>query len=699
MNRSGAAAAGLAAFGLAALLCSLPAAAIDRIRVQVGELEVAGSVVPDIDASLAINSAERSTLTVRTGPVPVPEAVAAHTGAVRRIELQCRDPLVREPLFGCPVLRLAVQTQRWNELVVQASVEYDMVRASMQASGRGPTLSGITPTFTARATGTRWQASAEMPEATVDALAKLLQPWAALPKDLGFTGKVVASVHAQGEGTAAQVQANVSLSDGGFQNEAYTWIGEKLLATASLHADLRAEPLRFQLNVTGEKGQALAGPVLLDFDQNPLQLALRGTFAGQRLRIESLDSMQGDLARARGNADIRLSPFSVVAAELDVSEVKFPAAYTTYLQLPLATTPFNQLKTTGSANAALRIRDNLPVRLDLQVRDLALSDATRQLDVTGVNSELHWAQGDAAPQTPSWLAWENARGWGIEGTKTRLEFMVHDRDFRLLKAARLPFFDGALLINRFAIEKMAQPEMAGEFDAVIEPISLGPVTRALGWPEFGGTLSGRIPGLTYRTGLLSLQGDVEADVFDGKVVARNLAVRDPFSDWPKLQADITARNMDLDLITRVFEFGSMTGRLDMELLNLQTFGLTPTAFDMKLGTTPGDRSRHRISARAVESLSNIGGGGGGVTAALQSGALKFFDEFRYERIGLACKLRNDVCEMSGAGPAPEGTGFYIVKGSGLPRINIIGNNRRVDWPVFISQVGNALSNPGEISVN
>jgi hypothetical protein len=137
----------------------------------------------------------------------------------------------------------------------------------------------------------------------------------------------------------------------------------------------------------------------------------------------------------------------------------------------------------------------------------------------------------------------------------------------------------------------------------------------------------------------------------------------------------------------------------VDVLNLETFGLAPVAFDMKLGTPPGDRSRHRISQRAVQNLSNIGGGGGGVTAALQSGLLRFFEEFRYERIGLACKLRNDVCQMSGAGPAPEGTGFYIVKGSGLPRINIIGNNSRVDWPVFMSQVSNALANPGEISIN
>ena len=72
--------------------------------------------------------------------------------------------------------------------------------------------------------------------------------------------------------------------------------------------------------------------------------------------------------------------------------------------------------------------------------------------------------------------------------------------------------------------------MAGKFDAVVEPISVAPIAKAMGWPEFAGKLSGRIPGLTYRQGVLTLEGDLEADVFDGQVVASNLRVRDPLGE-------------------------------------------------------------------------------------------------------------------------------------------------------------------------
>jgi hypothetical protein len=162
-------------------------------------------------------------------------------------------------------------------------------------------------------------------------------------------------------------------------------------------------------------------------------------------------------------------------------------------------------------------------------------------------------------------------------------------------------------------------------------------------------------------------------------------VRDPLGPWPRLYGDIVARNLDLNQITSTFQFGGITGRLDGDVIGLETFNWSPVSFDARLATPVNDRSAHRISQKAVKNLSSIGGGsGGGVAAALQGGLLKFFDTFHYDRIGLTCKLQNDVCIMGGAEPAKSG--YYIVKGSGIPRIDIIGNSHRVDWPTLMAQL-------------
>ena len=123
------------------------------------------------------------------------------------------------------------------------------------------------------------------------------------------------------------------------------------------------------------------------------------------------------------------------------------------------------------------------------------------------------------------------------------------------------------------------------------------------------------------------------------------------------------------------------------MLNLQLFAWSPVSFDARLATPKGDKSRHRISAKAVSSLSNVGGGGGGVVQALQSGVLRFFDDYSYDKLGITCRLRNDICEMSGVEPA--GIGYYIVKGAGVPRIDIVGNAGRVRWSQLLASIATA----------
>jgi len=680
----------------ALLATSLPAAAIGRIRVQAPVVEVEGISLQNVDARLSIHSARRSTLELSTGRVTLPAALQAQVGAIQGVALSCIDPLVREPQLACPQLSLALRTEKFSTLKMAAQARFDMANGTLTASGSAPAIAGVSPEFTLAYAPTGWKGEATLPPLPVAAWRTFLKPWITLPESLTVSGETRLGMRIEGDSTGTRASLDLSLRDGAFQNADFTWLGEKLALTARAQAELTATPVRFDMQVAGEKGQALAGPVVVDFGANPLALTARGTFTPQLLAIEAFRSEQKDLANVSGSARIALAPFSVIAADAQARDIRFPAAYATYLQQSLATTAFNQLKTTGAATASLRIAANQPVAMKLAVNDLDFSDDSRNLAVAGVQLDLNWAAGTAAAEQPSFLAWSTSRGWGIAGGRARVDFVVHDRDLRLLQATRLPFFDGALRINTFMVRHMGEPDMAGDFDALIEPISIGPIAKALGWPEFGGSLAGRIPGLSYRNKELTLLGDIEAQVFDGRVVARNLRVRDPLGTLPRLYADVAARNLDLDLITRTFEFGSITGRLDVDLSDLETVGLSPLAFDLRIATLATDKSRHRISQRAVQNLSNIGGGGGGVATALQSGALRFFDEFGYARLGLNCRLRNDVCQMSGAGPA--GTGFYIVKGAGLPRIDIIGNNPRVAWLTFISQAANALANPGEINV-
>jgi hypothetical protein len=132
---------------------------------------------------------------------------------------------------------------------------------------------------------------------------------------------------------------------------------------------------------------------------------------------------------------------------------------------------------------------------------------------------------------------------------------------------------------------------------------------------------------------------------------------------------------------------------------LELIAWEPVAMDLHLYTPPHDSSRHRISQRAVENLASVGGGG--AAAALSSGFMKFFDEFSYDRIGIRCILKDGTCSMSGAGQAGEsqfGQGYYIVKGSGLPRIDVVGYRHQVSWNALVRQL-DSITKSGAPVVN
>jgi len=102
----------------------------------------------------------------------------------------------------------------------------------------------------------------------------------------------------------------------------------------------------------------------------------------------------------------------------------------------------------------------------------------------------------------------------------------------------------------------------------------------------------------------------------------------------------------------------------------------------RIETSPGDFKK-RISQRAVQNISSLGGAGAG--AAIQRSFLRFFDTFGYDRIGLTCRLVGGVCAMGGLDDAGD-HGYLMVKGGGLPALNVMGYNRRVSWDVLVSRL-------------
>ena len=669
-----------------ALLASPAGFAIDRIVLEVDEVtgpatQAAGTSVT-LDLSRGDPVAE-----VRIAQVAVPPPI----GPLRNVQVTCTKIYVREPTIACREGTLVADGGPTKNITLNVSTEYDTERRALIARGSELPLAGGQAQFSGAFDATGWSIEGRAETLDITQVRTLVLPWFKAPETLQFTGHVQVAGQASNRGEGLQMSADVTSSDFNLQNQAGTVIAENVVGTVRATATQTAAGLDVQGRIEGTRGQALAGPVLLDLNANALAIEARGQLNGETLNFSDITLTQKNLSQARGQARVQLGETPrVVLAHVDLANLQFPAAYTSFLQIALASTDFSQLTTTGSVHGSLDINDNTVTQLALYLSGMNIDDQKSGFSMNGVAADLHWSWDENIQVTPSTLSWNSASAYGLSGGATRLEFRARGRNFELTKPARLPVFDGAVQVNRLDTRKIGTADLELDFDAAIEPISMSRLSKAFGWPELSGQLSGTIPGLSYRNRVLTVDGDIAASVFDGTVVARKLKLENPLGPWPRLHADVTARRLDLSLVTNTFEVGSITGRMDADILGLELFNWSPVEFDARLYSTPDDTSKKLISAKAVGSISTVAGGGAGVIQQLQSGVLKFFDDYRYERLGIACRLENDVCTMSGIEPAR--TGYYLVKGRGVPRIDVIGNQGEVAWPQLVSQLSSGIRN-------
>ncbi|HTU67969.1 MAG TPA: hypothetical protein VMF52_18615 [Steroidobacteraceae bacterium] len=685
-----AAAAGLCA--LAAVLAAAPARATEAIVLEAREVTVAGITVHDASVRLDLLSDKQTRLSVRAADAVLPDPVGRLTG----LALVCDRPVVAEPRFGCDDGRFTGRGGPTGAIDTRVKMEMNTASGVSRFSGSGLKIAGTTATFDGSLDARGWTATARTGAAKIPALVAFAKPWFALPADFTVDGDAVieGTVADRGQGVVADVVAR--LSNAQFTNEAGDIVGEKLAFTAKAKLSPREKDTGLELDIAGDAGQAFLSVIFFDFGKNPMRFTSRGALRDSSLGFDSLRLEQKDLADISGKGTLNLAPdIPSFSGDLAIANLQFPAAYSTYMANVLASSLLGDLATRGSVSGTVSVRDNDVGALHLLPKDLELKDNKGRLYLSKVNGDVSWAPADGSEARASRLSWSEGGAFGLSGGAATLDFVAHGMNFALTRPAKLPVFDGAIGIEEFAMGNLGADDMEVAFKGNVEPISMQRLAKAFGWPEFSGKLAASIPGVTLKNNVLTFAGNVESEVFGGKIVGSNIRLQDPLGNFPQLFADVRARDLDLGEVTNTFEVGSITGKLEADVLGLQLFGWSPVAFNARLATPKGDKSRHRISAKAVSSLSNVGGGGGGVVQALQSGVLKFFDEYSYDELGITCKLRDDICEMSGVEKA--GIGYYIVKGAGIPRIDIVGNAGRVRWSQLVSSI--ATTNYGGASTN
>ncbi|MEJ2344055.1 MAG: hypothetical protein P8090_01385 [Gammaproteobacteria bacterium] len=666
-----------------------PSAGIERLSLHVAGITGNGWQAKGIDLSIGLSSADSLSIQASIKRLELPQPLGTqHDVTVRcpRAHLQgrvitCADGEARLPLPQLARARIPI------------AVRYDLARRTARLQLKSVAVAGGTLAVTVVLDRSDWHMRLEAPRLQVAQLAKLLQATTVWPKGYSASGTLALSAEIAGSGTrTARVQVRTRLTGLGFSSPDGVNAGEKLGLTARI--DARRQRDGWDLNADSEaSGGILCVSTCWQLPQSPLRSAWRGHWspATRRLQLTAFSAGQPGVVQVHGSADLQLgSAPRLDALQADVAVARLDAAYKTYLQPLLLDGNLGDLAVRGSVRARLRYHRDGTAAFGLQLRQVQVDDHKGRFGVSGLDGMLHWSA--AGTPAPSQLSWRDAHLYDIPVGGSRLEMQLGPRALRLLQPTSIPVFDGALKVDRFSLQQLGTPALQVGFDGLLTPVSMDSLSRALGWPAMSGKLSGVIPDVTYEAGGIKVGGVLLVRAFDGDITIRNLRLERLFGVAPLLYADVVLKNLDLDILTRTFSFGTIEGRLDGAIEHLSMVDWQPVAFDARFATPENDQSRHRISQTAVNNLTNLGGGG--VGGALSRGFLSFFHQFSYSRLGIRCRLKDGVCDMGGVAPAPNG--YYIVKGGGLPRIDVIGYARRVDWDELVQRLKTITSSAGPV---
>ncbi|WP_114241508.1 hypothetical protein [Dyella sp. C9] len=480
-----------------------------------------------------------------------------------------------------------------------------------------------------------------------------------------------------------QASGQFALSGTGFDTPSGTIAGQAVNGNGRLNIDTTTSPSRIDLDASLRGGELLLGPIFAHLPDHPVQLSLTAATRGgavdfTRLRVADADALQFDGSMAfNAKGDLQ-------KLRLDKLQSRFPAAYQRYGQAWLTTLGLRDMRIDGQLNGSLDMNGDGLRSFAFDTEGLDLADAEGRLAVKGLRGALDWSADADRPATT--LSWQGLQVYRIANGAAQSHWQSRGGALSLQHPVEVPVLNGRARIGDMEWRPAAAKGRRLSTSLAFTGIDMAAFSRAMGWPEFQGTLGGAIPSLRWVDDRFELDGGLSVNVFDGFVDITRMTLQGPFGPSPVLTGDIHMRQLDLAAMTTVFDFGSITGRMDGSIDELRLVNWSPVAFRANLLAGTGGR----ISQRAVNNLTAVGGGG--AAAGLQGAMLKLFKTFSYKRIGLNCTLQASVCHMGGLDN--DADGYTIVEGSGLPHLQVIGHQTQVDWPTLVRRIKAAIEGNG-----
>jgi hypothetical protein len=243
-------------------------------------------------------------------------------------------------------------------------------------------------------------------------------------------------------------------------------------------------------------------------------------------------------------------------------------------------------------------------------------------------------------------------------------------------------FGGEIEITNLLWSNVIKAPKQFSFSAEAKRLQLPELTDALSWPRFNGSLSGSIPQVQVSSESLKTNGEIQADLFGGRLLIGKLEIDNPFSGLASIKLDAKLAGIQLEQLSQTFEFGRISGILEGSVENLvMTAGQIA---EMRADLHSVDRGgEQRISVEALNKITVLSSGED--AGALYGGLAGLFDSFRYSKLGFKANLKNDRLTLRGV--ESDGDKELLVVGSFLPpTVNIISHTQNIAFSELLRRL-------------
>ena len=468
------------------------------------------------------------------------------------------------------------------------------------------------------------------------------------------------------------ITGSVALDDIHYNSADSLQAAEHLGGSATL--DLRQHGNRWQgdLSLHLDRGEILITPAYLKLDGAPIDLTARLDGQPGRLTLRDLTLDDGK-THAHADLDWNLAHKHLTALTLHQLSGDADNLYRRYLKPMLGDGLFGDAELQGSLYLRGNYRDGKLGELAAVLHHITLTDRQGRY-------ELRDLDGQAGNNgEPSRLSLAGARWHKLPVGAMRAELRWDASGVTLQKPLHIPLLDGGITLHRLTPRGDNY-----QISAQIDPISLTHLGEALDTVRFRGMISGTLPDIRLARDGLQLRQPVNVAVFDGNVQIEQLHISRFFSDAPLAVFNLRLSRLDLQQLTNAFGIGEIEGRIEGSAEDVVLTNWRPQHFRARLHTPAQNPGRRRISHEAVAYLSRVGDGGGGL---MVNQFIRVLNRFPYDKLGFSAELTNGVLKLDGIAPAADGqNGYYLVKGRGAPRLDIIGHTRDIDWAELIERI-------------